>query len=1041
MWTWSALACREPEPAQGPGVVLNEVLARNDAGWEDPDGTGECPEHDDFVELFNAGRTAVDVGGWSLSDASPGAFALPHVVLGPGEHLVVVADEAPEQGPLHAPFGVSADGETLSLHDARGALVDRVDVPALDPDVAWGRYGDGAGTWRAQAAPSPGAPNEAPPDDSCLVPRPGFDDHTVPCIGTAEGFAALAIGRAGLEVVKFEILGWPDPDGRHAVFLDSRFYALHDEWYLFRMLNGQDVEGEDHHPSWPGDFATIDAIYAWAAAVDIAALFPTEFVTWTSTGRLTSPRFYELALGDVRVIGAGTLIRVPPRDRGPERWAFELEYSDEASEEDVVAFFHVLEAQLAPDIADALLWLVRSPAQETVAAAMEAGGSPYGDRLLRYDELTTPGTVEVYRGGTVAGRVRIVRAGEALDDTTPEDVLVLDDIPDYLPPCAALITSVPQTPLAHIALLAESRGIPNLHVAGITDDPQWDSLGRLRLPVAVRATAPDGFAFVELTSEEYATWLALSQPTPPVFDPPDPSSWPWTVDLEQIPIAEMEVWRPGIGGKGAGFVALLDTDGVVAPDHPLSVSVRAYAEHVDAVGLADEVLAAPEFGDPGDPRIRYLVLEGREAYDDRYPEPGDAAAADAWLGAHADVLGDLARGDGLRGAVASAPLPPEVEDEVLPVIRDRFSYLAPVQGLRFRSSSNVEDAEGFNGAGLYASYTGYLDPAEGDGVDVALRQAWASYWGAEAFEERHLAGIPHEDGAMAVVVHPNFDDADEVSNGVVTATLLPDGGWDVRINAQIGAISVTNPPVDACTLVLPEVVRVTDDGLERLQQSTEADLVLDDAKVLELAAMAEPVVTAWLAVQNAALTAEQQRSTLTLDFEFREVVDGWPGRVDGATFGQRLVLKQARSLEPSIPDLPDEVVDGPFPRDVLARAHEVSELACGGATLAVSAVRVETDPAKTPDLGYAELPFVGQIDADGQVLTWLDLATVVSDGETLAATTTADAAARTGIVAIAADGATVRVERATGADEEPGACAATVLWAAPDTFLDELLAE
>ena len=30
--------------------------------------------------------------------------------------------------------------------------------------------------------------------------------------------------------------------------------------------------------------------------------------------------------------------------------------------------------------------------------------------------------------------------------------------------------------------------------------------------------------------------------------------------------------------------------------------------------------------------------------------------------------------------------------------------------LRFRSSSSVEDIEGFNGAGLYTSYTGYLHP-------------------------------------------------------------------------------------------------------------------------------------------------------------------------------------------------------------------------------------------------------------------------------------------------------------------------------------------
>lgn len=1009
------LACREPDPAPSSGVVLNEVLARNDAGWADPDGTGECVEHDDWIELFNRGRDPVDLGGYALV-AGGERFVLPGVRLEPGAHLLVVADEEPEQGALHAPFGVSADGEVIDLVGPDGRVLDRVDVPSLAPDVSFGRYGDGGGAWRALATASPGAPNETPPDDSCLSPRAGFDDHTTPCIGTVEGFAGLASARAGLEVVKFEVLGWQDEP--HPVFLDSRFYALHDEWYLFRMLNGQPVEGEDQFAPFPGEFATIGEIYDWASTVDVDSLFPSAFVSWTDTGRLTSWRFYDLALGDVRVIGAGTLVHAPARDGRDERWAFELEYSDDPTHDELVTFFETLTGRLGPELGDELRWLVRSPVQEALAADMEARGLAYGDRLLRYADLAAPGEVEVYRGGTVAGRVRVIRAGEdGLEDATEEDVLVLEEIPDWLPPCAALITSVPQTPLAHVALLAESRGIPNLYVAGITSDPLWDSLGRLRLPVAIRATTPDGFEAVELTPEELATWSALSNPAAPEIVATDPEAWPWTLDLEAVPIAEMESWRPGFGGKNVGMVALLDTPGVDTPDRPLGIGIRAYAAHLAQLDWLDDLLAAPEFADPGDARIRFLVLEGRTAYDERYPEPGDAIAADAWLAAHADVLGDLARADGVRGAIASAPLPAEVADEVLPVVRARYDELAAEQGLRFRSSSNVEDAEGFNGAGLYESNTGF--PDEEGSVEDALRATWASYWGAYAFEERHRAGIDHAAGAMAVLVHPNFDDDDEVSNGVVTATVMPDGSWTVQINAQLGALSVTNPPVDACRTILPEVVRVVDGAIERLQPSTETDEVLDDARVLALDAMARPVVSAWLDVLNGALPPEQVRSTLTLDFEYREVVDGWPHRDDGAGTGQRLVLKQARPLEPSLAALPDDVRAEPFPRDLLARARIVDEVACGTVTATIAT----TDPTKTPDMGHGEVPFVAEVVVDGVALTWLDLSAAAVDEDGVAVVTTPEAAARTGIAEVDAD----------------GPCVVTTLWAAPDTYLDDLL--
>src|SRR5690606_15730785 len=139
-----------------------------------------------------------------------------------------------------------------------------------------------------------------------------------------------------------------------------------------------------------------------------------------------------------------------------------------------------------------------------------------------------------------------------------------------------------------------------------------------------------------------------------------------------------------------------------------------------------------------------------------------------------------------------------------------FGRLAPTQGLRFRSSSTVEDIEGFSGAGLYDSNTGFLDASaqaskkdRKHDVEWAIKKTWASYWSWEAFEERRMAGIDHLAGNMAVLVHPRFDDALERSNGVLTLTLDRAQGTtqagdqayaSMELDVQLGALSVTNPP-------------------------------------------------------------------------------------------------------------------------------------------------------------------------------------------------------------------------------------------------------
>jgi hypothetical protein len=143
------------------GIRINEILASNRHGILDEEGDAE-----DWIELYNAGSTTLDLEGWSLTDEAdgPGQWTFPAMVIQPGEHLVVFAsgkDRRSESGSLHTNFRLSVAGEYLGLHSADAP---RLPVYELAPEFPEQRtdysYGlNPAGQWRYFAAPTPGAPN------------------------------------------------------------------------------------------------------------------------------------------------------------------------------------------------------------------------------------------------------------------------------------------------------------------------------------------------------------------------------------------------------------------------------------------------------------------------------------------------------------------------------------------------------------------------------------------------------------------------------------------------------------------------------------------------------------------------------------------------------------------------------------------------------------------------------------------------------------------------------------------------------------------
>ncbi len=126
-------------------VVINEILADNVAGEVD-----EAGEQEDWVELYNNTNNPVSLFGLYLSDdaANRNKWAFPANLSIPAHSFLIVwLDNDDLQGPFHANFKLKASGETLVLSDGTSTVLDEVTFSQQAPDVSFGRYPNGTGSF------------------------------------------------------------------------------------------------------------------------------------------------------------------------------------------------------------------------------------------------------------------------------------------------------------------------------------------------------------------------------------------------------------------------------------------------------------------------------------------------------------------------------------------------------------------------------------------------------------------------------------------------------------------------------------------------------------------------------------------------------------------------------------------------------------------------------------------------------------------------------------------------------------------------------
>ncbi len=178
-------------------LLINEVLANSDAA------TGA-----DRIELYNPGPTAVNLSNVYLSDddADLLKYKIPDgVILQPGDFRAFSEGEFG--------FGLSASGETIYVTAASDDAVpvpvrvlDAVKCGAMEPEVTFGRFPDGADSFAFLSSATFGQPNARPAINNIVINEIMYHHGT-----RDERYEYIELYNRGTDMVS--LAGWTFTDG------------------------------------------------------------------------------------------------------------------------------------------------------------------------------------------------------------------------------------------------------------------------------------------------------------------------------------------------------------------------------------------------------------------------------------------------------------------------------------------------------------------------------------------------------------------------------------------------------------------------------------------------------------------------------------------------------------------------------------------------------------------------------------------------------------------------------------------------------------
>ena len=374
-----------------------------------------------------------------------------------------------------------------------------------------------------------------------------------------------------------------------------------------------------------------------------------------------------------------------------------------------------------------------------------------GIKTISADDIYKGQTIQILNQKESYGKLVFIDANEIeAKNVKAQDIVVIKGTPKDLPPIAGLITTDFQTPLSHITILCQNRGTPIIALKKAWNDPLLRSFEGQPVYFNVKK---DSFELMRSDFNMVESFWNKKRNEIQMISLYRDSSIKEILTIDVVNKNSINI----VGGKAANFGELEKIIGQLnlkskTPEGAFVIPFYYYLEHLKEYNI--------------DSVINRFIASNMQGIDDK------------------EIREFLST---VRHQIIIAQINPDLIKNI-----EKIVSKGDFNRIRFRSSTNAEDIEGFNGAGLYDSKTGILDNDD-KSFAMAIKKVWASAWNYKAFMERQYFGIDQKTIAMGVLCHRSFPD--EKANGVViTKNLYRNNYRGFVINAQFGETSVVNPP-------------------------------------------------------------------------------------------------------------------------------------------------------------------------------------------------------------------------------------------------------
>ena len=413
-----------------------------------------------------------------------------------------------------------------------------------------------------------------------------------------------------------------------------------------------------------------------------------------------------------------------------DRWTFSFWEGDKIGPDDVIRARKRLEDTF---FVKRLAYRPDSPMQEKVAVDVKKKGVP----TITNDQIYKAATFQAFHRGRTVGKLRIVPVGTPYDSlifARNEIVLLQESYPDISPVAGILATEF-STPLSHVNLRATAWDIPN--AGDKKARGKYQALDGNMVFYEVTDTAVTVRLATPAEIKEAETKVAIARHVElPVANLTNPR----LAMLTRIRAKDVTLY--GAKTANLGEIMTANLPNVHVPPG-FGVPFFFYQHHIVKHGL--------------DKRLATMIADKRLTSDP------------VWRKAALDDI---------RAAILAAPM----EQSHIDMIYRRVRLKLGGKGVFVRSSTNVEDLPGFNGAGLYDTVPNVIGKKA---VEAAIKYVWGSLWNLRAVQERAASGIDPRQVFAAVMVEVGV-------NATAAGVLVTKNLWDrsddhsYTINAKFG---------------------------------------------------------------------------------------------------------------------------------------------------------------------------------------------------------------------------------------------------------------